>query len=80
MSWDADNPKAIDSDLLLSLCQEPLQKLTAGHGPHPGAGRLAENLPEATPDQGQQPGTGKIIYSFDGRVEVPLETTTCGEF
>ncbi|XP_053770062.1 PDZ domain-containing protein 2 isoform X2 [Desmodus rotundus] len=38
--------------------KEPLQKLTAGHGPHPGAGRLAENLPEATPDQGQQPGTG----------------------
>ncbi|KAF6126356.1 PDZ domain containing 2 [Phyllostomus discolor] len=38
--------------------KEPPGKLTAGHGPHPGAGRLAENLPKAAPDRGQQPGTG----------------------
>ncbi|KAM5328361.1 PDZ domain-containing protein 2 isoform 2-T3 [Glossophaga mutica] len=38
--------------------KEPLGERTAGHGPHPGAGRLAENLPEAAPDEGQQPGTG----------------------
>uniref|UniRef100_G1P959 PDZ domain containing 2 n=1 Tax=Myotis lucifugus TaxID=59463 RepID=G1P959_MYOLU len=33
-------------------------ELTIGHGPHPGAGRLSESLPEAGPDQGQYPGTG----------------------
>ncbi|XP_066229950.1 PDZ domain-containing protein 2 isoform X2 [Saccopteryx leptura] len=31
---------------------------TLGHGPHPGAGRLTENLPEAGPEQGQQPKMG----------------------
>ncbi|XP_054570327.1 PDZ domain-containing protein 2 [Eptesicus fuscus] len=38
--------------------KDSLGKLTIGHGPHPGAGRLPESLPEAGPDQEQHPGTG----------------------
>lgn len=76
--------RAIDSDLLLSLCQDSPGKLTIGHGLHPGAGRLPESLPEAGPDQGQYPGTGKIRLPFamllQGRVEVPLKIITCEEF
>ncbi|XP_053513254.1 PDZ domain-containing protein 2 isoform X2 [Artibeus jamaicensis] len=68
----ADDPCGLDSEVQGTSGQgtttgfrpggtvekEPLGKRTAGHGPHPGAGRLAENLPEAAPDQGQQPRTG----------------------
>ncbi|KAM7147192.1 PDZ domain-containing protein 2 isoform 1-T2 [Molossus nigricans] len=38
--------------------KDSLGKLTIGHGPHPGAGRLPESLPEAETDQGQQPRMG----------------------
>ena len=72
----------------MSLCQDSLGKLTIGDGrvptdwgpagtlPHPDAGRPTEKLPEAAPEQGQEPATGKIILSLvklqDGRAEVTL--------
>lgn len=70
------------------MCQDSLDKLTVGDGrvptdwgpagtpSHPDAGHPTEKPPEAAPEQGQEPGTGKITLSLvklqDGRAEVTL--------